>query len=137
MPQTRLVEEARTHSLIGAFFDVYNALGYGFLESVYAAALESELAARGHSVRRELLVAVSYKGNEVAKQRIDMLVDGKVVVECKSTRELHRSAARQVYNYLRATDLEVGLLFHFGPEPAFYRLFWRGKTRNQPTASDG
>jgi GxxExxY protein len=117
-----LVEERLTHSAIGAFFDVYNTLGFGFLEIVYVMALERELLARGHQVSREVWVPVLYKGQELCKQRLDMVVDEKLVVETKSTAELPRTGPRQLYNYLRATKLRVGLLFHFGPEPKFYRL---------------
>ena len=62
-----------------------------------------------------------YKGESLGLQRIDMIVDGKIIVETKSTYELHQSARRQVFNYLRATNLDVGLLLHFGPKAAFYR----------------
>jgi GxxExxY protein len=117
-----LVEEKLTHSILGAFFEVYNALGYGFLEHLYIMALERELLARGHAVAREVGVLVTYKGEELGYQRIDMILDGKVIIEAKSTRELHDSAPRQLRNYLRATGLEVGLLLHFGPEPKFFRL---------------
>ena len=117
-----LVEEKLTHSILGAFFEVYNALGYGFLEHLYIMALERELLARGHHVAREVGVLVAYKGEELGYQRIDMVVDGKVIIEAKSTRELHDSASRQLRNYLRATSLEVGMLLHFGPEPKFFRL---------------
>ena len=122
MPDHQLVEEQLSHSVIGAFFTVYNTLGYGFLEQVYMAALERELRGRGHAVGREVYVPVRYHGAEIARQRIDMIVDQRLVIEAKSTQDLHKSAARQVYNYLRATRLQVGLLLHFGPEPAFYRL---------------
>lgn len=64
-----------------------------------------------------------YKGEQLAYQRLDRIVDDIVIVEVKSTVELHKGANRQVYNYLRATSLEVGLLLHFGPEPKFYRLY--------------
>lgn len=67
-------------------------------------------------------VPVFYKGEEVAHQRLDMIVDHKLVVETKSTRALHDGAVRQVENYLRATTLELGLLLHFGPQPKFYRV---------------
>ena len=122
MTREDLVEEQLTHSVIGAFYQVYNALGFGFLEHVYAMALERELRARGHTVGREVYVTVSYKGEVLTKQRIDMLVDERLVVETKATLELHKASNRQVYNYLCATRLQVGLLLHFGPEPAFYRL---------------
>lgn len=125
MAKHELIEEALTHSVIGAFFSVYNALGYGFLEHVYSKALERELCARGHRVSREVAVIVYFKGEPLARQRMDMIVDDVLIVESKATSELHRSAARQVYNYLKATNLGVGLLLHFGPEPAFYRLVFR------------
>src|SRR5213595_3530197 len=67
--------DEHTHSIIGAFFDVYNELGYGLLESVYAQALSYELRCRGHLVEREVWVDVLYKGQPVARQRIDLLPD--------------------------------------------------------------
>jgi GxxExxY protein len=132
MAPAELLEERLTHSVIGAFYEVYNTLGYGFVEYLYLAALERELAARGHYVAREVTVHVRYKGAELGTQRIDMIVDEKVVVEAKSTEQLHRSASRQVYNYLRATNLEVGLLLHFGPEPNFQRLICRNTRSDRP-----
>jgi GxxExxY protein len=120
-----LIEERLTHSVIGAFFEVYNTLGFGFLEQFYVKALERELVDRGHRVAREVRVRVMYKGDELGTQLLDMVVDEKVVVESKASTELHPSAHRQVYNYLRATDLEVALLLHFGPEARFYRLICR------------
>ena len=122
MPAARLLAERLTHSVIGAFFDVYNALGYGFLEHVYVLALERELKMREHHVARELGVTIRYKGEELCVQRLDMVVDGVLVVESKSTTTLHPTAHRQLFNYLRATNLEVGLLLHFGPEPKFHRV---------------
>ena len=117
-----LIEEKRTESIIAAFYEVYNEIGFGFLEHVYGAALERELRAHGHQVGREVPVKVYYKGDEIAHQRLDLLVDGRIVVEIKSTYELHKAAPRQVYSYLRATKLEVGLLLYFGPKPSFFRL---------------
>ena len=117
-----LIHEELTRSVIGAVFEAYNTLGFGFLEHLYVMALERELLARGHRVSREVSVPVFYKGEELARQRLDMIVDAKLVVEVKSAWEVHRAATRQLYNYLRATNLEVGLLLHFGPRPKFYRL---------------
>ena len=117
-----LIEEELTRSVIGAFFDVYNTLGYGFLEHVYAMALERELIARGHRVGREVSVNIVYKGTTLTSQRLDFVVDEKLVVENKSTQTLPAFAPRQVFNYLRATNLAVGLLLHYGPEPKFYRV---------------
>ena len=118
-----LADEALTRSIIAAFYDVYNNLGYGFLESVYAEALARELRRRGHRVEREVSVKVWFKGQLIARQRVDMLVDDKVIVEIKSGLALPITGSRQLYNYLRATTKEVGLLLHFGPEPKFYREY--------------
>ena len=117
-----LIEHEITHEIIGAFYDTYNALGFGFLEHVYALALERELTARGRTVRREVSVPVMYKGELLTTQRLDMIVDDKVVVEIKSTHTLPQTAHRQLLNYLRATALEVALLLHFGPDARFYRI---------------
>ena len=117
-----LLHDELTRSVIGAFYEVYNALGCGFLENLYVTALERELVKRGHKVSRELSVRVTYKGEDLGQQRLDMVVDEILVVEAKSTHVLHRSASRQLYNYLRATNLELGLLLHFGPQPRFYRV---------------
>lgn len=111
-----------TGAIIAAFYEVYNALGYGFLESLYLAALERELRAAGHRVGREVYVPVNYRGSELGRQRLDMVVDERVVVEAKSTEILHPNATRQLFAYLRATRLEVGLLLHFGPRPRFHRV---------------
>ena len=89
-----LIEEELTRAIIGAFFYVHRALGFGFLEHVHAAALERELVQRGHRVARELNVLVQYAGANIAHQRLDMVIDDKVVVEIKSTEHLHRERIR-------------------------------------------
>ena len=127
MKKLPLLHEMLTRSVIGGFYEVYNALGFGFLEHVYVMALERELLQRGHHVGREVSVRVSYKGHIIAIQRIDMIVDEQVVVETKAGAELSGAAQRQLLNYLRATNLEVGLLLHFGLEPRFHRLVCSNK----------
>ena len=125
-----LIEEELTKAVIGAFFEVYNNLRFGFLEQLYVKALEGELFARGHQVSREVAVPVFYKGAQLGLQRIDMIIDDTLIVEAKSTLVLHPAASRQIYNYLRATELEVGLLLHFGPEPKFYRHVLSNKKKS-------
>ena len=125
MSRGELFEEKLTHSVIGAFYEVYNNLGFGFLEHLYVMAMERELIAREHQVGREVCVRVMYKGEELAVQRLDLIVDEKLVIETKASAELHKSATRQLYNYLRATNLELGLLLHFGPRPNFHRVICR------------
>jgi GxxExxY protein len=131
-----LLERELTESIIGAFYEVYNTLGFGFLEHIYIMALERELRSRGHHVAREVQVRVSYKGEELSGQRIDMIVDGKVLVETKSSLDLHPVAKRQLRNYLAATNIQVGLLLHFGARATFYREIrtpgWRRQNRPEP-----
>lgn len=117
-----LLEAERVHSIVGAFFTVYRYFGYGLSESIYAGALGYELVDRGHQVVRELRVAVSYKSRHVAWQRLDMVVDGCVIVENKASENLSPHAAPQLISYLRATPFPVGVLLHFGPKPAFRRF---------------
>ena len=122
MPRRILLHEDLTHSAIGSFYEVFRHMGYGFREPLCNAALEVELLARGHRVGREVSIPVYYKGHCLGTQRLDMLIDSVLVVESKASEFLHTDATRQLYNYLRATNLEVGLLFHFGKRPNFYRV---------------
>ena len=121
--ETQLVDGPLTRSIIGAFYEVYNILGFGFLESVYVAAMDRELAARGHSVGREVAARIRYKGDEIARHRIDILVDNRVIVETKAGEHLSPNARLQLNNDLKATGLEAGLLLHFGPKPLFWRIY--------------
>ena len=127
MTKPSLIEPDLTHSIIGAFYDVYNGLGFGFVEHPYVLAMERELTRRGHRVSREVVVPLYYRGDFLCHHRLDMVVDEKVVVEAKSTYKLHEAAPRQVYSYLKATHLEIGLLLHFGPKPGVFRLISRNR----------
>lgn len=136
MARDELIHERLTHSVIGAFFEVYNTLDLGLLEQLYLAALKIELEERGHVVDREVKVPVRYKGVAIGWQRLDMLVDKTLVVEVKSTTELHPTARRQLVSYLSASRLEVGLLLHFGETPKSYRV--QGRLRRLgPNGRDG
>src|SRR5215210_9103541 len=112
-----LLEAERVHSIVGAFFTVYNYYGYGLREAIYAGALEYELRDRCHEVVRELLVAVSYRGRHVGWQRVDMVVDSAVIVENKATEKLSAAAGPQLISYLCVTPFQVSVLLHFGPRP--------------------
>jgi len=122
-----------TREIIGAFYEVYNVLGYGFLESVYAQALFLELTRRGLHVQREVMIDVYYKGDRVGKFRADMLVAYSVVVENKASVALAKSDRDQLLNYLRCSCLEVGLLLHFGPRPAFRRVVAENQKSADPS----
>lgn len=118
-----LLEADRVHSIVAGFFAVFNYFGGGGMcEAAYVGALEYELTLRGHKVDREVSVPVYYKGKVVARQCLDMVVDDRVIVECKATERLAASAGPQLIGYLRATVFQVGVLLHFGPHPKFYRF---------------
>ena len=121
MGKDRLIHEELTKSVLGAFFEVYNTLGFGFLESNYGSALQIELRLRGHVVQREVPLDIFYKGRLIGSYRIDMIVDRSLVIEIKSAASLPTTARRQLLNYLRGSGLSVGLVLHFGPTPSFYR----------------
>jgi GxxExxY protein len=120
---SRSILEPRSYSVIGGFYEVHNTLGYGLLEPFYSRALEKELILRGHHVSREVTMPVSYKGEILGNQRLDMVVDDAMIIEIKATENLHSNSKRQLISYLCATKFEVGLLLHFGPNGArFYRF---------------
>jgi GxxExxY protein len=130
-----LIEARLTHSVIGAFFEVYNTLGPGFLESVYSKALEVELTTRGHHVAREVVIRVYYKGHLIGSHRLDMVVDHKLLIENKSSLELHSVAARQVESCLQASKLPVALLLHVGPQPRLRRIVRLGALKDQANSA--
>jgi GxxExxY protein len=119
-----LKHSALTERIIGVFFDVYNELGSGFLESVYVEALGLAFHETRLSIEREMPVAICFRGRIVGRFRADMIVGGTVLLEVKAYPKLHSSHEAQVLNYLRATVLEVGLLLNFGPRPQFKRLLY-------------
>ena len=127
MKHIGLINEELTGSAIGAFYAVYDALGSGFLERLYVAALERELRRRGHQVTREISVPVYYRGERIGLQRLDMLVDGQLVIEIKAAQSAADYGRKQLFSYLRATRLKVGLLFIFGPQPTFTRVVCRNE----------
>jgi GxxExxY protein len=126
-------EEKIFFSAIGAFYEVHNYLGFGFLEHHYVQALEWELGQRRHRVAREVGIPMRYKHLELGYMRLDMLVDDRLIIEAKSSTTLPSYASRQIYNYLRASNLEIGLLLHFGPRPVFDRVFCRGHHKLVPS----
>ena len=117
-----LLHSQLTEKIIGAFFDVYNELGPGFLEAVYRNAMSVALKDIGLSVETEAPINVMFRGQVVGEYRTDILVDDSVVVELKTARAIDRIHQAQLMNYLRATKMEVGLLLNFGDQPEFKRL---------------
>ena len=107
-----------THQTIGAFYEVYNTLHFGLMESVYAGAMNVELLARNIPVEREPLLRVYYKGHVVGAYRADLIVDGRLILELKSMAKVGHREKRQLLHYLCATNIRVGLVLNFGPQSA-------------------
>jgi GxxExxY protein len=129
---TQLKDADVTSAIISAFYAVYDGLGYGFLESVYCSALQIELENRGVAFRVQTPVDVYYRDKRVGYFKSDMIVAGKVVLEVKATKALDEADRRQLLNYLRSTNLEVGLLLHFGPKPQFQRFLFTNDRKSLP-----
>ena len=121
MEASRLVHRELSERVIGAFYATYRELGFGFLESVYEAAFALQLAGSGLAVERQHPIVVRYKGHVVGEFRVDLLIEGKLLVEIKSARTLLPLHEAQLMNYLKATGIQVGLLVNFGPRPQFRR----------------
>jgi len=116
-----MLHEEITGAIIESFYAVYNALGYGFLEKVYENAMAHELRKRGFTVQHQMPIQVYYDGLMVGEYFADLVVDGKVIVELKAADGLRPEFEAQLLNYLRATEIEVGLVLNFGLQPDFMR----------------
>jgi GxxExxY protein len=99
--------------VIGAAIEVHRTLGPGFLESVYEQALGVELGLRGVQLQRQVPVSVDYKGHSIGESRLDLLVDGRLIVELKAVEQLAPIHTAQLMSYLRATGYRLGLLVNF------------------------
>jgi GxxExxY protein len=113
-----------TSKIIGVFYQVYDELGHGFLESVYQKSLGIALREAGLDVCWPVAIPVWFRGNQVGHFEGDMLVERCVLLELKAVRALDGSHQAQLLNYLRATEIEVGLLLNFGMRPEFKRLLF-------------
>ena len=116
--------EDLTKKIIGCFYTVYNALGYGFLESVYQKALAIELRKQGFQVSCQHSFTVHYDGQTVGEFVADVVVNDLIILELKAVRTLMPEHENQLLNYLNASRYEVGLLFNFGPTPQLKRRIY-------------
>ena len=123
--------KALTEQIIGAFYTVYNTLGYGFLEKVYENALAIELRALGFKVEQQARIAVYYAGQVVGEYYADLLINDLVIIELKATRTIAPEHEAQLLNYLKATPYEVGLLLNFGPEPQIKRKTYDNERKGE------
>jgi GxxExxY protein len=110
-----------TERIINVFYKVYNKLGYGFLEKVYENAMMVEFKKEGVTVVSQSPIRVLYEGETIGEYYADILVEDKVIVEIKASRRLVAENEAQLLNYLKATDIEVGLLLNFGAKPEVKR----------------
>ena len=116
-----------TGQIIESFYKVYNQLGYGFLEKVYENALLKELRKQELKCTPQLPIKVYYDDTVVGKYFADIIVDQKIIVELKTSETLTKANEFQLINYLKATNLEIGLLFNFGKKPQFRRKIFTNK----------
>ncbi|CAM3533498.1 GxxExxY protein [Flavobacterium gelidilacus] len=110
-----------TKSIIGIYYDVYNELGYGFLEKVYHKSMLIELNKRGYIIESEKKLSVYYKNEIVGEYVPDIIINESVIVELKCVEYLIETHENQLLNYLKATKCEVGLILNFGKDPQFIR----------------
>ncbi len=121
-----------TEKIIGVFYGVYNELGHGFLESVYENAMTIALRASGLRSVQQAPVTVRFRGQIVGDFRADLLIEDAIIVELKAASGIDPEHEAQLLNYLRATEIEVGLLLNFGPKPQFKRLAFANERKNRP-----
>jgi GxxExxY protein len=119
-----------TEAIIRVFYEIYNELGHGFLESVYEEAMFRVLNQNGVSVQRQYPLPVWFRGERIGDFRADLVVADNVIVELIAVKALEFFHEAQLLNYLRASDLEVGLLLNFGSAPKLRRLVFANETKH-------
>jgi len=125
-----MLYQETTDKIIKAFYDVYNELGFGFLEKVYENSMFIELSALGLKCQRQKPINVYYKNEKVGEYFADIIVEDKIIVELKAAETIAVEHELQLINYLKATGIEVGLLLNFGKKPQIKRKIYTTK-KNQ------
>lgn len=120
--ERRYKHKELTETIIGTFYEVYNELGHGFLEKIYEEAMARVLKGRGLEVQQQAAVPVWFRGEKIGFYEADLIVASSVLVELKACKNLDASHEAQLLHYLRATEIEIGLLLSFGPRPFVRRL---------------
>jgi GxxExxY protein len=132
-----LLEGLSTGAVLGAFHTVHRKLGFGYRELIYSLAMQRELNAMGHRADREVAIVIFYRGEPLARQAFDMVVDDRVIVEIKTGEHLHPEATSQLFSYLCSSNMEVGLLLHFGYKPTFHRMICENRLKQRKVGQDG
>ena len=118
-----------TSKIIQAFYKVYNTLGYGFLEKVYENAMRIEISKSGLHVEQQKNIKVFYESEQVGDYYADLLVENLIIVELKAAETICDEHETQLLNYLKATDIEVGLLINFGKKAEIKRKIFLNKNK--------
>lgn len=118
-----------TEQIIGTFYDVYNELGFGFLEKVYEEAMAVALRERGLEFQQQVSVPVWFYGQKIGSYDADLIVGKVLLVELKACKTLESVHEAQLLHYLRSTEIEVGLLLNFGPRPQVKRLAFENERK--------
>ncbi|OGU65906.1 MAG: GxxExxY protein [Stygiobacter sp. RIFOXYC12_FULL_38_8] len=118
-----------TSKIISAFYKVYNILGFGFLEKVYENSLKHELEKNGLAVERQKQINVYYDAKLVGEYYADLIVNNLVIIELKAVEVLIEEHDHQLLNYLKATNVEVGLLLNFGKKPEIRRKIFSNENK--------
>jgi GxxExxY protein len=119
-----------TDIILRTFYEVYNELGDGFLESVYENAMYIVLTGYGLKVENQKSIPVFFRGNVIGGFKADLIINEKVIVELKATRTIDSAHEAQIINYLKATNIEVGLLLNFARKPEVRRFAFDNKRKN-------
>jgi GxxExxY protein len=125
-----MLHEEITTIIIAAYYAVYNNLGYGFLEKVYENALIFELQKRGLTVKQQVPIKVYYETRVVGEYFADLLINDLVILELKAVEQIIKAHEAQLVNYLKATNLEVGLILNFGPKAEFKRKIFSNSRKS-------
>lgn len=118
-----------TEEIIGTFYEVYNELGQGFLEKVHEEAMAIALNAKGLSLQQQVAVPVWFRNIKIGSYEADIVVAGVVLLELKACKALDSSHESQLLNYLRSTEIEIGLLLNFGPRPQVRRFVFQNERK--------
>ncbi|MBX2991249.1 MAG: GxxExxY protein [Bacteroidetes bacterium] len=130
---TKYLHQDLTEKIIGCFYEVYNQLGYGFLERVYERSMVIELSRCGLEVRTQVPIKVQYKGEQVGDYYADIIVNDLVIVELKAAEVAAEEHEFQLINYLKATEIEIGLLLNFGKQPVVRRKIFTNDRKRTDT----
>ena len=131
-----LLHKEITDAILKSYYAVYNQLGYGFLEKVYQNAMYFELKSLGFQVEPQKQIKVYFKNQLVGEYYADLLIENKIIIELKACELLMNVHLAQLMNYLKATNIEVGLVLNFGEEPEFKRIIFTNDRKINKKISD-